>query len=218
LCGRFTTPFEGKDLEARFELSRNIDPIERSWNVFPGERPYIITKNSPKIGRRMKWGYIPFWVENFMEPKGKALINIRDDKLMAYPKKDFLSTRCLVAFEGYYEWKKFTLDGKPTKQPYYFTLIEKGINSFGGIYQVKKDAEGKEFYFFAIITTPPNSLQKPIHDRMPLIIAKDQEDEWLETDKPMDLVKPFESKLMQVWRVPTLKGNGPKLIEKLPEN
>ena len=57
---------------------------------------------------------------------------------------------------------------------------------------------------------------------MPLIISKDNEDEWFDTDKPMKLVKPFDSDQMEVWRVPTLvssfKNDGPQLIQKLPEN
>ena len=57
---------------------------------------------------------------------------------------------------------------------------------------------------------------------MPLIISKNDEDEWFDTDKPMKLVRPFDSELMEVWRVPTLvssfKNDGPQLIQKLPEN
>ena len=222
MCGRYTLPLaDTQDLEIRFELSNNIGFFEKTWNAAPSMMLPVITKNSPKSGRLMKWGYIPFWVQNFAEPKGKSLINIRNDKLMTYPKRDFLATRCLIPFEGYYEWKKYTLEGKQAKAPYYFTLKQGGISSFGGIYQVKKDAEGKEFYFFAIITTEPNSLQKPLHDRMPLIIDRKDEEEWLDTDKPLELVKPYDPEKMEVWRVPTLvssfKNDGPQLIEKIPD-
>jgi len=164
----------------------------------------------------MKWGFIPHWAD----PTTMKLkpINARADKLGGgFYREAFKSSRCLVPAGGYYEWRKFTVDGKPQKQPYYFKLKKEDLFGFGGIYSVKKDKEGKEQYFFAIITTESNSLQKPIHDRMPLIIPKDKEDEWLETDKPSDLVKPFDSKLMEVWRIPTLvnspRNDGPKLIE-----
>ena len=118
--------------------------------------------------------------------------------------------------------KKFKLEGKEQKQPYYFKVKNEEIFSLGGLYSVHKDAEGVEHYFFCIITTSPNSLQKPIHDRMPLVISKSDEDEWFDSDKPTKLVKPFDSELMEVWRVPTLvssfKNDGPQLVQKLPEN
>ena len=222
LCGRYTRPFESDDLEDRFELSNNIGPIEQSYNVSPGEYSYIVTKNSPKKGVKMKWGYIAPWEKDPSKAKFKP-INARNDKLTGgFYKQSFTSTRCLVPAGGYYEWRKLQIEGKPFKQPYYFKLKNEDIFSFGGIYSVHKDAEGKENYFYAIITTEPNSLQKPIHDRMPLIIPREKEDEWLDTDKPKELVKPFDSELMEVWRVNTWvnsgKEDGPRLIEKLPES
>ena len=221
MCGRYTIPYAGNDLEIRFELSNNIGVFEPSYNISPGETVPVITKNSPKKGVPMKWGFIPHWADP-LTMKLKP-INARADKLSGgFYREAFKSSRCLVPAGGYYEWRKFTMDGKPQKQPYYFKLKKEELFGFGGIYSVKEDKEGKEHYFFAIITTEPNSLQKPIHDRMPLIIPKDREDEWLETDKPMDLVKPFDSKLMEVWRISTLvnspRNDGLKLIEKLPEN
>jgi len=222
MCGRYTAPYEGNDLEIRFELSRNVGFFEKTWNASPGQMLPVVTKNSPKQGLLMKWGFIAPWEKDFTKAKFKP-INARDDKLSGgFYRMAFSTTRCLIPAGGYYEWKKFKLEGKEHKQPYYFKVKNEEIFSLGGLYSIHKDAEGVEHYFFCIITTSPNSLQKPIHDRMPLIISKDDEDEWFDTDKPMKLVKPFDSELMEVWRVPTLvssfKNDGPQLIQKLPEN
>ncbi len=218
MCGRYTIPFNGKDLEARFELSKNIGHFEPTYNASPGQMLPVITKKSPKRGILMKWGFIPAWEKDFTKAKFKP-INARDDKLSGgFFRQALTSARCLIPTSGYYEWKKYQMDGKEQKQPYYFKVKNEKIFSLGGLYSVHKDAEGMEHYFFCIITTSPNSLQKHIHDRMPLIIDDIDEDEWFDSDKPMDLVKPFESKLMDMWRVPTLvssfKNDGPELIEK----
>lgn len=222
MCGRYTIPFKGNDLEARFELSNNIGHYEPTYNASPGQILPVVTKNSPKKGILMKWGFVAPWEKDFTKAKFKP-INARDDKLTGgFYRQAFNQTRCLVPSSGYYEWKRFKIDGKEEKQPYFFTIKKHKSFAFGGVYSMFKDAEGMEHYFFAIITTEPNSLQKPIHDRMPLIIKKEQEDEWFDTDKPLSLVKPFESKLMEAWRVPTwvnvARNDGPELIEKIPEN
>jgi len=221
MCGRYTVPYTGSDLEKKFELANHVEIIHETYNASPGQMLPVVTKNSPKRGLMMKWGFIAPWEKDFTRAKFKP-INARNDKLTGgFYRQAFSEHRCLIPIGGYYEWKKFQMDGKEQKQPYYFRIKNEAISSLGGIYSIHKDAEGMEHYFFAIITCEPNSLQKPIHDRMPLIIGKKDRDEWLDTDKPMKFVKPFESKLMEVWRVPTLvssyKNDGPKLIEKLPD-
>lgn len=221
MCGRYTTPFTSRDLEARFELSNNIGHFEPSWNSSPGQVLPVLTKNSPKKCQLMKWGFVAPWEKDFTKAKFKP-INARNDKLTGgFYRQAVSENRCLIPASGYYEWKKFVLDGKEAKQPYYFKLKKQDIFSFGGIYSVHKDAEGIANYFFCIITCEPNSLQKPIHDRMPLIFSKEDEEKWLDTDKPLKMVKSLDSKLMEVWRVPTLvssfKNDGPQLIEKLPD-
>lgn len=222
MCGRYTIPFTGKDLEKRFEASRNIGYFEPTYNASPGQILPVITKNSPTTIKLMKWGFITPWEKDFTKAKFKP-INARNDKLNGgFFRQAFNNSRCIIPTSGYYEWRKFIADGKEQKQPYYFRLKKEMIFGFGGIYSIHKDAEGYEHYFFCIITTPPNTLQKPIHDRMPLIIAKEKEDEWLSTNKPGKLVKPFESNKMEVWRVPLLvnsfKNDGPQLIDKIPES
>ena len=221
MCGRYTAPYSGKDLVKRYKLNKPIKSFEPTYNAAPGMHLPVISKNSPLTARLMKWGFIPVWEKDFTKAKFKP-INARDDKLTGgFFRQAFNTTRCLIPCAGYYEWKKFTLDGKEQKQPYYFTVKNEEIFSLGGFYSLHKDAEGNENYFYTIITTSPNSLQKPVHDRMPLIIAKKDEEEWLETDKPLDFVTPFNSELMNVWRVPTLvssfKNDGPELIKPLAE-
>lgn len=217
MCGRYAAPYKGEELVSRFDLSNKFEFSNSTYNASPGQNLPVITKNSPKKGVLMKWGFIAPWEKDFTKAKFKP-INARDDKLTGgFYRQALKETRCLIPCSGYYEWKKYTDEGKEKKQPYYFTIKKENIFSLGGIYSVHKDAKGVEHYFYCIITTSPNSVQKPIHDRMPLIIPKDKEEEWLDTDKPLDLVMPFKGS-MDVWRVSTLvssfRNDGPDLIKK----
>lgn len=219
MCGRYTAPYSGKDIAARYGLTKTVKNFEPTYNAAPGMNLPVVTKNSPLKAQLMKWGFIPSWEKDFTKAKFKP-INARGDKLTGgFFRQSFMSSRCLIPCSGYYEWKKFSLEGKVQKQPYYFTVKNLEIFSLGGFYSVHKDAGGVEHHFFTIITTSPNSLQKPIHNRMPLIIAKDKEEEWLETDSPIKLVIPFDSNDMEAIRVPTLvssfKNDGPELIKPL---
>lgn len=222
MCGRYTVPFEGKDLIKRYNLTTKLNSYTPTFNASPGQILPVVTKNSPKKVVQMKWGFIAPWEKDFTKAKFKP-INARSDKLTnGFYRQSFNETRCLIPVGGYYEWKKYQMDGKVVKQPYYFRLKNEDIFSLGGFYSVHKDIGGLDHYFYTIITCEPNSLQKPIHDRMPLIISRNDEEEWLDTKKPLEMLKSYPSKLMEVWRVPTLvssfKNDGPRLIEKIPES
>lgn len=219
MCGRYTAPYFGKDLVKRYGLSNDLKFSQATYNASPGQILPVITKNSPLKGVMMKWGYIAPWEKDFARAKFKP-INARADKLTgSFYSHSLKEQRCLIPTGGYYEWKKLKLDGKEQKEPYYFKVKNMDIFSLGGLYSKFTDAEGVDHYFFAIITCQPNSLQKPIHDRMPLIFSKDEEEKWLDTDKPLSMVKPFSSHSMEVWKVPNLvssyKNDGPQLIKKL---
>ena len=99
MCGRYTAPYEGHDLEIRFELSRNVGHFEKTWNASPGQMLPVVTKNSPKQGllmKCMKWGFIAPWEKDFTKAKFKP-INARDDKLSGgFFRQAFSTTRCLI--------------------------------------------------------------------------------------------------------------------------
>lgn len=85
--------------------------------------------------------------------------------------------RCLILANGFYEWKKLNLEGREEKIPWYFGFKDFPIFCFTGIYNDKGE--------YAIITTTPNNKIANVHNRMPAIIAKANEDYWL--DKKSDL-------------------------------
>ena len=103
---------------------------------------------------------------------------------------------------GFYEWQK-TERGKI---PYFIHLKDTELFAFAGLYDVWKDAEGQELRTYTILTTTPNALMQPIHNRMPVILQPDDEGTWIDpgVNDPvslLSLLKPFPAELMEAYTV-----------------
>jgi putative SOS response-associated peptidase YedK len=157
----------------------------------------VISASDEKHALYLNWGLIPSWSR---EPKG--IINARAETLTEKPsfRESFKRRRCLIPADGFYEWKR---EGK-AKQPFYFQMKDESVFAFAGIWDVwKKD--GKEIVSCAIITTEPNELLAPIHDRMPVILHTSGFEAWLDgrtdADELTDLLKPFPADYMKGYAV-----------------
>lgn len=197
-----------RDLANRYDAySDNDFNLEPNYNVSPSFVMPVITKNSPKKIQFMKWGLIPSWAK---DPSiGNKLINARAESILEKPsfKNSFKNKRCLVPATGFYEWKK----DENTKTPYYFKPKDDSIFSFAGLYDVWFDAEGKDILSYTIITTEPNELMRPIHNRMPVILRVEDEDKWLYLNSKyselIDLLKPSESETLEKYQVSSEVNN-----------
>ncbi|SVE37329.1 uncharacterized protein METZ01_LOCUS490183, partial [marine metagenome] len=128
----------------------------------------------------MKWGLIPFWAK---DPSiGTRMINARAETIEERPafRQAFQQKRCLILADGFYEWLNI---GK-TKIPMRITLKSDEPFGFAGIWDSWKSPSGEIVTSCSIITTTPNSVVKPIHNRMPVIIPEKQERLWLDTTAP----------------------------------
>ncbi|MGQ9845614.1 MAG: SOS response-associated peptidase [Caldisericia bacterium] len=204
MCGRFIF-FEVDKIESRFdaiiEKTFNFSP---SYNIAPGQDlPVIIKEEKLNKVKFMKWGLTPFWVKNLNE--FKPFINVRKESFETKPHfyKYLKNKRCIIPSNGFYEWKK----DEKRKIPYFISLLNQELFSFAGIYDIYKDKD-KEITTFAIITTEPNGYIKEIHDRMPVILDKENEKIWLDNeysdyDNLIDLLKPFNENLMNIYEVST---------------
>ena len=126
----------------------------------------------------MRWGLVPFWAT---DPKiGNRMINARSESAAVKPsfREPFKSKRCLVPSTGFYEWQKTN----GNKTPHFIHLKSNELFSFAGLYDVWKDPEGKSMKTFTILTTVPNNLLKNIHDRMPVVLEREEEEEWLDPE------------------------------------
>jgi putative SOS response-associated peptidase YedK len=181
MCGRFV--LESIDeVFPRFGLSGPegfIGNIKPRYNIAPSHYVYIISRNARQENtlEMMKWGLVPSWSK---DPKiGNRMINARVETVTMKPSfKHILKTnRCLVPCSGFYEWK--IIDKK--KVPYYIGLKNGKIFCLAGIYDIWKDSDRNDLKTFTIITTQPNNTLKPIHNRMPVILHQEFEDQWLNT-------------------------------------
>jgi len=111
----------------------------------------------------------------------------------------FKRRRCLIPADGFYEWKA---EGK-LKQPYYISLKSGEPMAMGGLWESWKSPDGKILRTCCIITTGPNAIMEPIHDRMPVILAPEHWQAWLEApvDDIQSFIHPYDATEMQAWPV-----------------
>ena len=91
-------------------------------------------------------------------------------------------------------------------------LRDGGIFSMAGLYDIWTNAEGKRLSTCTIITTSPNELMADIHDRMPVILRTEDEEEWLRRDNQeipalMKLLIPYDANQMRAYPVAAAVGN-----------
>ncbi|HSW96402.1 MAG TPA: SOS response-associated peptidase [Candidatus Saccharimonadales bacterium] len=217
MCGRygFSIKDEREVLE-RFDIEKINFELRNSYNVAPTQEMPIVERHSPNSLNLRKWGIFP----SFMN--GGMLINAQAEKLAISGvwKKAFIENRCIVPATFFYEWKKLS-DGK---QPYLIKPKYQKLFGFAGIIVKYHDKEKKEKEGYIIITTTPNSLMKEIHNRMPVILRKEDEDEWLnpdnvEPEKLLKLLTPYPASEMEAYPISTLvntpKNNFPEIIKPL---
>jgi putative SOS response-associated peptidase YedK len=212
MCGRFV--LGTSDLKAEYDLDKK-HTIKPQFNIAPGSMiPVIIHENGQNVLKMMKWGF------EYTNKEGKhvQIINARGETL---PEKNFfkgLATkqRVLIPATGFYEWQKT----EAGKIPYYIYLKERTMFSFGGFYRTEKTEDGREVEAVVIITTEPNSLMKEMHNRMPLILGKHNEEMWLsdmDLDKAMKLIRPYPPQEMDAFtiskRVNYPGNDDPSIIE-----
>ncbi len=166
--------------------------IEPSKEVFPSDDVPVILNDRGKKIKILKWGFSPYYAK-------RLIINARSETVDTKPtfKSAFHSRRCLVPANGFFEWQK--TNGKSIKHKIYLDNDE--IFSMAGIYDTFKDKHGSSFQSFTILTTNPTDNIKKIHNRMPVILNRKDEDLWLDGNIQdwgllRSLFKPYEKKLI----------------------
>lgn len=213
MCGRFTKKSSKEELRARFGFDDTSQDalFEARYNIAPSqEHPILIVSQDKRIVTMMKWGLVPHWSK---DPKiGFKMINARSEGIDEKPsfKTPLRQRRCLVLADGFYEWHKVN---NKTKIPYYFKLKSDQPFAFAGLWDLW-EKEGQTLKTFTIITTTPNQLIEPIHDRMPVILEEKDEAKWLDPEikrssDVIPLLKPYDSQEMECYRVSTIV-NSPK--------
>ena len=243
MCGRYSLACID-DICGRFRV---IDPVigfQSHFNIAPGSTNPVIVVHERAEAVMMEWGLVPHWAKGVvLWPRLLRLpvmwghlvphrandtlpahrpFNARAESLAEKPMfRDCLrSQRCLVPASGFFEWKQEV--GR--KIPFYFHVKDDPVFGFAGLYDVWRNPAGTTIQTYTIITTTPNELMAPIHNRMPVILRQDDEMRWLSRDVlPADEVKrilsPYPAELMEAYpvsdRVNSPGADDEKVIEPL---
>lgn len=179
MCGRYTLTHPAKINEKFGAGILNDIELPPNYNVAPGQSMPVVVDNQTKNELRlMKWGLVPSWAK---EAKVcYKMINARSEGIETKPsfRHAYKSQRCLVPANGFYEWQRSTSG----KVPYYITLANQNLFSFAGLWEHWQQPSGQSLETYTIITTQANSDMEHIHDRMPVIISPQYEDDWLNPD------------------------------------
>lgn len=165
---------------ASFDEAANFVP--REFNGFEYPKTPVITQKTPDKIELFQWGLIPSWAKD--EKIRQHTLNARYETIREKPSfKHVLQNRCLIIADGFYEWQWLDLKGK-RKQKYELILPEKELFAFAGLWsEWLNKSTGELIKTYTILTTQANSLMTVIHNtkkRMPIIVAKDSEQAWLE--------------------------------------
>lgn len=215
MCGRFGLLPPIDDVEDRFEAEVTF-PYEPRANIAPeGSGVAAVQNESPDEINQLQWGLVPRWVDDPADFPN--LINARAetvDEKNSF-KDAFRKRRCLIPASNFYEWT----GRKGNRIPHYIGVEDEEIFAMAGIWETWSD-NGTEVYSTAIITTDANDAVDELHDRMPVILDRAEERQWLEeddVDELQELLNPFPADRTRSYEVSTAVNNpaneGPELVE-----
>ena len=208
MCGRFVQvekpEFYAEHFGAEFVRT---ETLKQNYNVAPTTQVYAVAEHDgDRVLTSFRWGLVPFWAKDIKI--GNRSINARSETAASKPmfRSSFEKRRCLIPVDGFYEWERKTKG----KLPHYIYASDGKPLSVAGLWSSWNDPETDErLLTCTILTVEPNDLLRPIHDRMPVILAPEQWGAWLDpsnhdVESLQALMTPFSQELMAEHPVSTL--------------
>ena len=203
MCGRYSLGTELGPVLARFGVEPPAFPWQPRWNIAPGQEVPVVKAADRRVLIAMGWGLAPPWAKPGFHP-----INLRSETLLAKPafRELGLRQRCLLPADGFYEWDV-------DKQPWRFTLPDGELFGLAGVWTQR---EGR--YTCAVLTKPSVDAVAAVHERMPLIVPQQLEEEWLvgtEVEQLLDILGgpawvPFLERRRVSRRINSARAEGPE--------
>jgi len=218
MCGRFTRQSPTDVLVKDFAIEKVTVDMNPSYNVSPGQDIAVVVGHSLRELVSRRWGLIPHWAK---DPSiGYKMINARSETVGEKPsfKLCYRERRCLVLADGFYEWKK---EGK-VKCPYYIRTASGRSFAMAGIWDSWDSPAGTRLFTCSILTTEANSRLSSIHNRMPVILSREDEQKWLGTGSDElgfleSLMRPYEEEELDIYmvsdRVNSTKHDDPSCVK-----
>ena len=252
MCGRFVSSTPASKLAEQF-MAEEVATAEKdpAYNVAPTDEVYaVVARRGVRRLGTLRWGLVPSWSKD--ASTGNRMINLRADTVSEKPsfRRMLENRRCVIPADGFYEWKAMGKGRR--KQPFFIRSRDGRPLALAGLWQAWKDHHeqdtapggvgdpaaarrrgwgpaGEEeaeqwLRTCTVLTTEPNELVAPVHDRMPAILAPDDVETWLDEgvtdpDVLVRLLRPYPPELLEMWPVTTavndVKNDGPRLVEPL---
>jgi putative SOS response-associated peptidase YedK len=227
MCGRFTQERATSELAEIFGAEDRIDLPGGRFNVAPTDpAAVVVQREDHRAITTYRWGLIPHWSES--AKTGNRMFNARAESIDRNPafRYAFGKRRCLVPVDAFYEWRR---DGD-ARLPYAVVREDRQPMALAGLWAGWKDPDtGEVIRSFTIVTTGPNDLMRPIHNRMPVVVPESAWDRWLDPTltKRADLAElhgllvPAEDDMLDAYRVSprvnSVRNDGPELVQPVGE-
>ncbi|MGH7062095.1 MAG: SOS response-associated peptidase, partial [Stellaceae bacterium] len=180
MCGRARLSSDVSEIKLVFSVppQRPSPNFAASWNVAPTDSLPIVRYDA-QAGERsldlMRWGLVPYWSKDIKI--GYSTINAKAEGIDTRPafREPFQRRRCLVPLDSFYEWQKIGNE----RQPYAVALSDRRLMAMAGLWDNWRSSAGERLRSFTIVTTTPNPLLAPLHNRMPVILDPEAWPLWL---------------------------------------
>jgi putative SOS response-associated peptidase YedK len=199
MCGLFILLTDLSLITESFNVQDVACEYRPGSRISPGQQVAAVIQDDKNRLVNFRWGLIPSWAKD--PSMGNRMFNARAETLSEKPsfKNAFKKRRCLIIADGFYEWQKL---GK-VKKPLYFSLKSGRPFGFAGLHETWVSPDHQPIHTCTIITTEPNELIKPIHDRMPVMVPKEREAFWIDPDNQnqkdlLSILKPYPSEEMEM--------------------
>jgi putative SOS response-associated peptidase YedK len=219
MCGRFVQYSDPEVYASHFDLDAVCEATQH-YNVAPTQS--VLAIRGTEDGKRelvpLRWGLIPSWSKG---PDSRySMINARAETVNSKPayRNAFKHRRCLIPAEGFYEWKT----EKAGKRPFLIRRDDQEPFAMAGLWERWNGKDEQVIESCTIVVTDANDLLRPVHDRMPVILAPGDYAGWLDTkkqnkDKLLAMLKPASPAHWSMHpvsrQVNSPRNDGPELLE-----
>ncbi len=202
MCGRFVLTTSLDVIQTTLGLDTLPASLPPRYNIAPTQPVAVVTNEKPQELTFYQWGLIPSWAKD--PSMGSRMINARSESAAEKPafRAAFKRRRCIIPADGFYEWQARS----GGKAPLFIHLGERELFGMAGLWEVWHSPEGDEVRTCTILTTDANDFMQPIHNRMPVILRRDDYALWLSPDEPpasvlQALMKPYDPAPMRAYEV-----------------
>lgn len=228
MCGRYAASKDVDGLVEQFAVAEVVEaPPAPNYNVAPTDNVPMVVEAEQGGSRQLRvarWGLVPSWAKDVKV--GARMFNARWESLADKPafRVPFAKRRCLLPADGYFEWYRLATQGpgKPAKQPYFIHPVEGGSLALAGLFDFWRPTPDSPWVVSAaVVTTAATGPLAAIHDRMPVMVPREQFGAWLARGEPFpgpvpELPEAALALYPVSCEVNSVRNKGPQLLAAIP--